>query len=207
MELENTPRMAGDYEIIHSLHIGEREVVVGENLSAAEGEMYMCAYCQQNVLFASYSEVLYSDNYAAIIETFGKRVTEQAICTSRKLLSPAVQGIPNKPLTAKDCTQLSHDDDLNNKVIVIRSDVLRREYRVATHQVKLCTGGFGASPHSRGSACYCVDLYSGEESRFERLDVLGILKPDQMPAWVKHHLELRQQEQRHKKKSPRGEER
>ena len=41
-------RMAGDYEIIQSFHIGDQEVVLGENVSAPPEERYMCAYCQQN---------------------------------------------------------------------------------------------------------------------------------------------------------------
>ena len=100
---------------------------------------------------------------------------------------------------------ISYMDDLNDKVIVIKPEVLRREYQVSTHQVKLCTGGFGASPNSRGSAVYCTDLYSGEHSRFERRDVLGIMNPDQMPKWVQHHLEALKQKE--KRKSNRGEER
>ena len=67
--------------------------------------------------------------------------------------------------------------------------MLRREYRRATNQVKLCTGGFGASPNSRGSACFCKDVYSGKESRYERRDVLGVLSPEQRPEWVKYGLE------------------
>ena len=55
---------------------------------------------------------------------------------------------------------------------------------MATRQIKLCVGGFGASPHSRGSACYCVDLYSGKESRFERWDILGTLEPEELPKWA-----------------------
>ena len=34
-------RMAGDYEIIHAMHIGDTEIVVGENPTAAEGHRYM----------------------------------------------------------------------------------------------------------------------------------------------------------------------
>ena len=40
-------RMAGDYEIIQSFHIGDQEVVLGENVNAPPEERYMCAYCQQ----------------------------------------------------------------------------------------------------------------------------------------------------------------
>ena len=164
----------------------------------------MCALGESNGLFELYSEVIASDYYPEIMELFGQRISDQAQKVCMELSKPKVQGIPNAPLTDQDCTRISSADDLNGKVIVIKPDVLRREYRVATHQVKLCTGGFGASPNSRGSAVYCTDLYSGEHSRFERRDVLGILNPDQMPKWVQHHLQV---QQKAKKKSNRGEER
>ena len=45
-------RMAGDYEIIHAFHIGDREIVLGESLNCNPGERYMCAYCQQNEITA-----------------------------------------------------------------------------------------------------------------------------------------------------------
>ena len=85
-----------------------------------------------------------------------------------------------------------------NKIVVIKPNVLRREYRMATHQIKLCTGGFGASPNSRGSACFCVDLYSGRHSRFERRDILGTLTADQLPQWALTVLEQYRQEQHEK---------
>ena len=144
----------------------------------------MCAYCTANELFARYDEVLASDDYPEIVKIYGERVAEQAEKTRVELITPKIQGIPNAALTAKDCTPVSYDDNLNGKVVVIKPEVLRREYRMATRQIKLCVGGFGASPHSRGSACYCVDLYSGKESRFERRDILGTLEPEKLPKWA-----------------------
>ena len=196
-------RMAGDYEIIHAVQIGDREVVVGEKPVGSDGDRYMCSLCESNGLMALHSGIYTSDHYPEIMEMFGQRISEQAHRVCIELNKPKVQGIPNAALTDRDCTRISSTDDLNGKVIVIRADVLRREYRVATHQVKLCTGGFGASPNSRGSAVFCTDLYSGEHSRFERQDVLGIMHPEQMPKWVRHHLAIRQQDE---KKKPRREE-
>lgn len=186
--MSSEQRKAGDYTIIHSLHIGDREVVLGENPDDTNGQKYMCAFCTSNGLFAKYDDVLASDDYPEIVAVYGQRITEQAERTRVELVTPKFQGIPNAPLTAKDCTPLSYDDDLHDRVIVIKPEVLRREYRMATRQIKLCTGGFGASPKARGSACYCVDLYSGKESRFERMDVLGTLEPEQLPKWAEFGL-------------------
>lgn len=188
--MNENKRKAGDYEIIHAMHIGDQEIVVGENSATAAGQMYMCAFCEQNEIFARYDEILCSDDYAEIIGIYGQRVAEQAEKTSIELKGPKIQGISNAPITAAGCTPITSDDDLNGKVVVIRPDVLRREYRRATNQVALCDGGFGASPRSRGSACYCVNLYTGKTTRFERRDILGILKADQIPKWAQQGLQI-----------------
>lgn len=199
--MSDEKRKAGEYVIIQALHIGDREIVIGENPENQDGQKYMCALCTANELFARYDEVLASDDYPEIVEIYGQRVAEQAQKTRIELTAPKIQGISNAALTVKDCTPLSYDDDLNDKVIVIKPEVLRREYRMATRQIKLCTGGFGASPHSRGSACFCVDLYSGKESRFERRDVLGVLEPEQLPEWAKLGLvDYRQRQSQRQKK-------
>ena len=192
-------RMAGDYEVIQAVHIGDREVVLGENPQDETGMKYMCAFCRQNALFAEYSEVMASDDFPEIVELFGQRVAEQAQKTHIELNKPRIQGIDDRPITAEGCTPISHEDDLHGKIVVIKPEVLRREYRRATRQLKLCMGGFGASPHSRGSACYCVDLYTGKESRYERMDVLGTIQPEDLPDWAKHGLTAIQQEQAKKK--------
>ena len=160
---------------------------------------YMCAFCTENGLFASYTEIMVSEDYTELVRLFGERVAEQAEKTRVDLNGPKIQGIPNAPITAEGCEVIGYQDDLKGKVVVIKPEVLRREYRRATCQLQLCTGGFGANPNSRGSACYCTELYSGKESRFERRDILGTIKPENLPKWAKHYLEsVRQAEKKAK---------
>lgn len=196
-------RMAGEFEIIHALHIGDREIVLGENPAGVGDERYMCAFCQKGDLLASYTEVMVSGDYPEIVKLFGERVTEQAKKTRIELNSPKIQGIPNAPITSEGCEVIGHQHDLRGKVVVIKPEVLRREYRRATNQLQLCTGGFGASPNSRGSACFCTELYSGKTSRFERGDILGVIAPEKLPKWAKHYLKGIQQAE--KKAKDRGE--
>ena len=158
----------------------------------------MCAYCQQNEITASYSDVMISDDYCEIVKLYGERLSEQAKKTRIAQFKPKFQGINTTPLTHKDCMPISSDSDLNGKIVVIRPGVLRREYQNATNQLKLCIGGFGAYPHSRGSACFCVDLYSGEQYRFERQDILGTMDRSELPEWAV--LTLRSYEQGHRQK-------
>lgn len=182
-------RMAGDYEIFQAISVGAKEIVMGESPEASEDERYMCAYCTTNELFAQYSGVMVSGNYTEILELFQERVREENEKLREELSRPEREGIDDRPLINDGFVPIDYDDDIKGKVIVIRPDVLKREYQRATRQYQLCTGGFGASPHSRGSACFCTNIYSGEENRFERRDVLGIVYEDQMPDWVREKLE------------------
>ena len=190
MSSNEEKRMAGDFEIIHAMRIGDRENVLGENPQGVGDERYMCAFCSENGLFASYTEIMVSEDYSELVKLFGERVAEQAEKTRIALNGPKIQGIPNAPITAEGCEAISYQDDLKGKIVVIKPEILRREYRRATCQLQLCTGGFGAAPKSRGSACFCTELYSGKSSRYERSDILGTIVPEKLPEWAKHYLEI-----------------
>ena len=191
-------RTAGDYEIIHAFHIGDKEIVIGENVNAPGDERYMCAFCEKNEILGLYSDLLVSDDFCEIAKIYADRLSEQAEKTRVALFTPKFQGIDTTPLTKADCVPISSDDNLNGKIVVIKQEVLRQEFRRSTNQIKLCTGGFGASPNSRGSACFCVDLYSGKSNRFERRDILGTMTENQLPKWAALGLDQYRNEQRQK---------
>lgn len=139
-------RMAGDYEIIHAIKIGDREIVIGENQADENGQKYMTAIGEWNDLFERYGDVLVSDDYPEIVKYFGERVAAQAEKTREELFVPRFQGIDNAPITAEVCTPITHSDDLNGRIIVIKPEILRREYRAATRQLKLCLGRLRRKP-------------------------------------------------------------
>ena len=196
-------RMAGDYEIFQAISIGTKEIVMGESPNAAQDERYMCAFCTTNDIFAQYSGVMVSDDYTEILELFQERVRDETQKLREELSQPEREGIDDRPVTNTGFVPIESDDDLNSKVIVIKPDVLKREYQRATRQYQLCTGGFGASPNSRGSACFCRNIYNGKESRFERRDVLGIVPEDQMPKWVREKLEIEPRQRTRKEREAR----
>ena len=193
--------MAGDYVIIHAFHIGDREIVLGENPASKGNDRYMCAFCQNNGLMAGYTEMMVSKDYPELARLFGERVAEQAEKTRIDLNGPKIQGIPNEPITADGCEVIGYQHDLRGKIVVIKPEVLRPECRRATSQLQLCTGGFGASPNSRGTACFCTQLYSGKSSYFERSDILGVIAPENLPKWAKHYLECIRQERQAEKRA------
>lgn len=188
-------RMAGDYEIIHAMHIGDREIVIGVNPNASTGEKYMCGIGERNELFAQYSQVMISDGFADIVKLYGDRVSQQAAKTLSVLDGLGISDEERQLVSKDDYLPVYYEDDLHNKIVVIRPEVLRPEYHQAPYQIRLCTGGFGASPKSRGSACFCKNLITGESSRFERLDIAGIMPADKLPDWAKKGLQDIKQKQ------------
>lgn len=189
-------RMLGDYEIIHSLYIGDREIVVGDNPNAAKDERYICMNLQHLDVFLKPEDAIVSDDFTEIIQEYGNRLAAQAEKTRPLVMKPKIQGIDTRILTGKDCHRIDCRDNIQGKIIVIKPTALRREYQMCTNQIMLCTGGFGASPNSRGNACYCVDLYTGEKCRQERPDVLGTLERSQLPQWaeltlIQHEKKMR----------------
>ena len=187
-------RMAGTYEIIHAMYIGDREIVIGEWNEAPDGERFMCAVCTQNEIFAQYNQVMVSDDFAEIVKLYGMRMTKQAEKTIIDLNYAGLTKEDRRIYTDKDCDPVGQQD-LNGKVVVIRPDVLRREYQQASHQICICTGGFGANPNARGRAVYCRNLLTGREEKFYRSDLMGILPPEKQPEWVQKGVE-----QYHKRK-------
>lgn len=111
--MEDKKRMAGSYEIIQAFHIGDREIVLGEDINAKPEERYMCAYCQQSEIAALYNEVIVSDDYCEAVKLFASRLSKQAEKTRAEVFSPKFQGIDMTPLTSTDCTPISYDDDLH----------------------------------------------------------------------------------------------
>lgn len=187
--MDQEKRMAGDHTIIAGLRVGDREVVIGENPNVQKGERFMCGLGQRTDLFVLYEDCIVSDDYLEIAELFGKRINGQVEKTRTEFSQLVQPDIDETPLTKDDCEPVSYADSILDKVIVIKAEVLRPEYQRATRQLKLCRGGFGAYGNSRGSACFCTDLLTGKESRFERRDVLGTISPDKLPQWAKDGLE------------------
>ena len=188
--------MAGDYEIFQAISVGIVEIVMGEDPKAEPEERFMCAVCTTNDLFAQYSDVRVSSDYAEILELYGQRIASEAEKLMNEVTEIRNQGIDDRAVTDAGFIPLTYEDDLNGKVVVLKPDVLKKEYQRATRQYQLVTGGFGASPNSRGSACFCTNLYSGKRDRFERWDVLGIVDREDLPDWAKEGLQRIEQERK-----------
>lgn len=177
-------RKAGNYKIVNSIHIGDKEIVLGIDMKNPEGNYYMVGDYERNELFEQYSNVLVSDDYIEIAEIYSNRLKDQI-----EKVKTAEKDMPKGIINADMCDSIT-DKDLEGKIIVIEANTLRPEYRTEAHQIVRCTGGNGARPDARGSAVFCEYLYKDKNTRFERYDVLGILKKEHYPEWLTKRLEF-----------------
>ena len=183
------------YIITDSCHVGDSEFVLGVHLTAPQQFVTWKCSNRTDYDWGHY----FSDLFSAQKDLVARAQEEVQCLEEQRQNTIAPEAPPYSPWgKVQECETLcpgvySVSTPGHGGIMV------RREYRRATRQLKLCMGGFGASPHSRGSACYCVDLYTGKESRYERMDVLGTIQPEDLPDWAKHGLTAIQQEQAKKK--------
>ena len=83
--------------------------------------------------------------------------------------------------------------DITDKVIVLSPKCLKEEYWSPENQLWLATGGFGCEPDKIGRAVYATCLFDGEQTRWNRHNVIGVIKPELMPAWAEERLKEIQQ--------------
>ena len=178
---------AEGYKILQSVEIGGMEIVIAENRDAEKP--YLAWRRSVNEPFGAETHLLpvYSGDYVDILRAF---IQSQSTCVDNLSLDRIYRGsaAADAPLEARDCVPGGMDMDLDGKVVALKVGILRPEYRACSHQLMLATGGFGCSPSARGRAVYGTNLYSGEDERWDRSDILGVIAEDTLPAWAREKL-------------------
>ncbi|ETT61788.1 hypothetical protein BSK66_24800 [Paenibacillus odorifer] len=200
--MEQEKRMAGDYEVYQALRIGRVEVVLGIDMANTE-KPYLVCYCSQNNLFGIdqyYGAEGFAD-YLVAMQEFNKLLQWEIekLQTERSAITE-----PMLPIQLAQCLPIKSEDDLMGRIVVVRTEWLRPEFRTADNQLIWVTGGFGASGNSRGRAVYAETLYTGDEYRYNREDLMGFLNPAHTPTWATEKLAQRQAEQAPSKPRSRG---
>ena len=126
----------------------------------------------KNPLFTSYHCCTYGDSYLEVLKTFADETVKAVHSLEQELAAEKMVSDNQHPFNTKRCLETDGchlaipSDEFFQKVIVIKPKVLKPEFQLPTRQLYVCTGGFGAYPKSRGSACFCTSLYSGKHTRF-----------------------------------------
>ena len=173
------------YEVTHAVELAGGEVIFAEN-KEVEQRYLVCDNSWDNPLGIDlYKNGVISADFLEMIKEFTRRLSERvaAVETERE-----TRGIPFQTLTAEDCYPKG-ETDLNGCVVVIKPEKLAPEYRSIDNQLALCTGGFGASPNSRGRAVFCQNLITGKTTQWNRDDIVGTVSAERLPDWARINLD------------------
>lgn len=187
-------RMADAYEVESAFYINGKEIVFGSDEKAEL--KYMVGFCSINPIFGfeQYHNCIGTDSYAEAMQEFGQRIHAEA----EKALEAQKQRGIYEMLTIDDCIPGSRSGVYEGELIVVRAEILQRDKRTADYQLHRATGGNGCNPHSHGQSVYSVNIYDGREMRYDRTDVLGIIKPERVPDWAKERIrQMEQKKHRH----------
>ena len=78
--------------------------------------------------------------------------------------------------------------DFTDRVMVLKPEILKDEYKCPDNQLFYCSGGFGCSPTAFGQKVFGHYLADGETTHYRRSDFIGELKPDYLPDWAKEKI-------------------
>ena len=76
-------RMAGNYEVTTAFEIGTKEIIIGEDKTAASDERFVVANYENNGIFERYVDALVGGDYAEIVKIFAERVRNEAIANAK----------------------------------------------------------------------------------------------------------------------------
>lgn len=97
------------------------------------------------------------------------------------------------------CETKGEEADYSGRIVVINPHVLKDEYKTPEDQLFLAAGGFGCNPNARGRKVYGRYIKDGEQTFYQREDIIGILKQEYVPDWAAERVreikgEMTQQE-------------
>lgn len=191
-------RMLGNYEVVNSIYIGDKEVVFGVDKS--DKYPFLVSYCDYHNPFGVpwATESVGCDDYLEAMQIFASRVQEQIEVVKEE---QSRFEFDMTPFAKDDCIPDKRNESIVGKVVVINAELNRYEYQHSAYQLVLVDGGHGATG-GRGQAVFGTCLADGKRARWERYDVLGVIKPEKMPDWAKEAVaEIKKQEKAKKPNS------
>lgn len=187
---------ADGYGILKTEKVGTVEFYIGEKAGIDSSEYIFGTVDRQleDLGIISYRIDKKTEDYLEIMETFYNAIHAQFLQNKQER-----EKEPDGKLTRDDCLSIYDFETLKGKIVVLKTDILQREYRSIAHQLYLEDGGFGCSPNGSGNAIFAYNLYTGKEVRIEKYDVLGVIKDEKMPEWAKEKLiEIKQKRKKSK---------
>lgn len=172
----------GNYEIENEMNIlGTHYFTAYDKKSELP---FMVGNKRRNDILVQYDNLLVFDDYVVALEEWNKRISDGI----EKIKQEQARFGDLSVLRKDDVELIKPETSIKNKVVVIRPDCLIHESQYSQKQLYFVESGFGVEGNSRGRSVFCRSISDDSRVRFDRKDVLGVIRSDKIPDWAKEKI-------------------
>ena len=187
-----TEKQAHDgYTDLNKVSINDSEITISENPDAEYRYMVVENRYTEYYINSGDNNVYtgHTNDYLEAIDEFTKKVQYNIDCVkSTREVHKNLHGVEPIMLTTADCLPDSHTQNFTGKLIIVKAEELKPEYRTAESQLVICSHGNGARPNAIGTSVFGKELFSDKTVCYGRHQIAGIADPDRLPHWAAKKL-------------------
>lgn len=183
---EEGKEMINDYAVKNEVFIGNRRYLFAVHTDDKEPQRFLKCQCYDDELFRHYVNAVTSNDFVECMKLYLADISAAVEKVEKDRAAIGLDDI--SCLKGSDLLSASRDKNIEGKVVAIGEKWLCDGFKDISHQLYFVKGGNGAQSNSRGNACFSINLYTGEDTRIERYEVLGEVPEDKIPEFAKEHL-------------------
>ena len=178
--------MINDYAVQNEVFVGNRKYLFAIHKNDKEPQRFLKCQCYDDELFRHYVNAVTSNDFVECMKLYLADISAAVEKVEKDRAAIGLEDI--SCLKGSDLLSASRDKNIEGKVVAIGEKWLCDGFKDISHQLYFVKGGNGAQSNSRGNACFSINLYTGEDTRIERYEVLGEVPEDKIPEFAKEHL-------------------
>ena len=178
--------MINDYAVKNEVFVGNRRYLFAVHTDEKEPQRFLKCQCYDDELFRHYVNAVTSNDFVECMKLYLADISAAVEKVEKDRAAIGLDDI--SCLKGSDLLSASRDKNIEGKVVAIGEKWLCDGFKDISHQLYFVKGGNGAQSNSRGNACFSINLYTGEDTRIERYEVLGEVPEDKIPDFAKEHL-------------------
>ena len=178
--------MINDYAVKNEVFVGNRRYLFAVHTDEKEPQRFLKCQCYDDELFRHYVNAVTSNDFVECMKLYLADISAAVEKVEKDRAAIGLEDI--SCLKGSDLLSASRDKNIEGKVVAIGEKWLCDGFKDISHQLYFLKGGNGAQSNSRGNACFSINLYTGEDTRIERYEVLGEVPEDKIPEFAKEHL-------------------
>ena len=178
--------MINDYAVQNEVFVGNRRYLFAIHKNDKEPQRFLKCQCYDDELFRHYVNAVTSNDFVECMKLYLADISAAVEKVEKDRAAIGLDDI--SCLKGSDLLSASREKNIEGKVVAIGEKWLCDGFKDISHQLYFVKGGNGAQSNSRGNACFSINLYTGEDTRIERYEVLGEVPEDKIPEFAKEHL-------------------